>query len=239
VERTDLAHEITYSAVTSEDLATLPELMLRAQIPLANLIDLRLYRTFVSDALRQQGPHIMLVRKQGKIIGWSIAIIDSRSYWLHFIYRHLPMGLRIVHTYCKRRIVQIRQCVKVKPIAFVSDGCADHAIPLDVNAWGKGGPHTAKLLNTTILPFFRGQSLAEMLQWHHLSELCRLGIRRVEAYVNKDNKRWNYFNARKGFRFVAVRGPCLLMVQDLHQPIPPGPTDISRDQPCLNDSDQQ
>ena len=62
---------------------------------MAGRVDPALYRAFIEDALRGRGPHIMVVKAWGRIVGWSIGVIHSRRYWISFLARHPAAGIKI------------------------------------------------------------------------------------------------------------------------------------------------
>ena len=87
----------------------------------------------------------------------------------------------------------------------------------ECNNWGKDGSHTARLIDTTVLPSFRGAGLGGKLQYHHLRELRKLGILRAEAYVRADKSGWLHFNARSGFKVAGKKAHSVLIVNDLEE----------------------
>ncbi len=85
------------------------------------------------------------------------------------------------------------------------------------NHWGRGGRTTARLIDTTVLPAFRGSGLGGRLQHHHLKELRRLGILRAEAYVRAEKTGWLLFNARSGFKVASHKADSVLIAIDLEE----------------------
>ncbi len=218
----DPYEELQYGPVTAGDGALLAQLLLHERISLAGCVDPALYRAFIEDALHGRGPHIMLVRARGRIVGWSIGVIDSRGYWLSFLREHPATGIRILAGLCLQKY-RNRKERKGKSTGIEQNGPELESLPTaGYDHWGRDGSHTARLVDTTILPAFRGAGLGGRLQYHHLRELRKLGIRRAEAYVRADKFEWLHFNARNGFKVAAKKANSVLIVNDLEESLGDG-----------------
>jgi hypothetical protein len=206
-----------YGLLAMDEGTTLAGLLLQERISVAGRLDPAIYRAFIEDALGRRGPHIMVVRACGRIVGWSIGVIDSRRYWISFLTRHPVVGIRILAGLCLQRCKQ-RRAMRGEPVSQEErEPDLPRWLPADHCLWGKDGRRTARLIDTTVLPSLRGTGLGGELQFHHLKELRRLGILRAEAYVRIDKSGWLRFNARSGFKVVGNKAQSLLMAIDLQE----------------------
>jgi hypothetical protein len=212
----DTPHEdFQYGPLKENDSALLAQLLMQERISVAGRVDLALYRAFIRDALAGRGPHIMVVQACGSIVGWSIGVVDSRRYWTSFLARHPAAGIKILIGLFLRKYGQHKEARRELTVA---EKCRiDPGTPPSANCdnWGKGGRRTARLIDTTVLPLFRGTGLGGRLQYHHLKELRKLGILRAEAYVRAEKTGWLLFNARSGFKVAAKIGHSYLIINDL------------------------
>jgi ribosomal protein S18 acetylase RimI-like enzyme len=206
--------DIEYCALKVEDAALLAQLLTQERISLAGRVDPALYRALIEDALGGRGPHIMVVKVCGKIVGWSIGLINSRRYWISFLGKHPGMGVKILiglcRQHCRNRNEVHRACscgreneTGIEALPKAKDG-----------EWGRRGSDTVRIVDITILPSSRGAGLGARLQVHHLNALFRLGVRRAEAYVRADKIGWLLFYARIGFKISGKKATSLLIVKD-------------------------
>ncbi len=256
--------DIRYGIVGADDAAPLAHLMMQERISLAGRVDPFLYRAFIQDGLDGRGPHIMVVKACGRIVGWSIGVIDSRRYWISFLGRHPATAIKVLACLFLQRYrnhkdastlgrksvassgghgeaVPTLQCFRFRRVGrfFLPTGIMHELMPVcarakltvavrprsdlerlplaDYDNWGKDGRHTARLIDTTVLPSFRGSGLGGNLQVHHLRALRKRGIRKAEAYVRVHKSGWLQFNARSGFRVAAQKANSVLIVIDLDQ----------------------
>ncbi len=213
----DPGEGIQYGVISAGDSAPLAELLMRERISLAGRVDPALYRGFIEDALRGRGPHIMVVKAWGRIVGWSIAVIDSRRYWISLLRRQPAAGVKILACLFLQKY-RNRKERSGRLAGAEWRGLDPESLPMaEYDNWGKDGSHTARLIDTTILPSFRGAGLGGKLQDHHLRELRKLGIRRTEAYVRADKSGWLHFNARSGFKVAGKNANSVLIVNDLEE----------------------
>jgi GNAT superfamily N-acetyltransferase len=216
--RKELSHKaIEYGLLTGDEGTRLAKLLLQERISVAGRVDPAIYRAFIEDALEERGPHIMVVKACGRIVGWSIGVINSRRYWISFLVRHPVAGIRILSGLCLQRYRQHKETRRVWTSYEERESELPRWPPADPNSWGKNGRHTARLIDTTVLPSLRGTGLGSKLQYHHLRELRRLGILRAEAYVRVEKSGWLRFNARSGFKVVGKKTHSLLIANDLEE----------------------
>jgi len=209
--------DIQYGIVGADDAAPLAYLMMQERISLAGRVDPVLYRPFLEDALAERGPHIMVVKACGRIVGWSIGVIDSRRYWISFLGRHPATAIKVLAGLFLQRY-RNHKAARANLTGLARPRSDLERLPLaDYDNWGKDGRHTARLIDTTVLPSFRGAGLGGNLQVHHLRVLRKLGIRKAEAYVRVDKSGWLQFNARSGFKVATHKANSVLIVIDLDQ----------------------
>jgi GNAT superfamily N-acetyltransferase len=208
---------VEYGLLTRNEGSRLAELLLQERISVAGLRDPAIYRAFIEDALSGRGPHIMVVKACGSIVGWSIGVIDSRRYWISFLLRHPVAGIRILAGLCLQRYRQHKEIRRDWTSQEGRESELPRWLPADPDSWGKNGRHTARLIDTTVLPSLRGTGLGGKLQYHHLRELRRLGILRAEAYVRVEKSGWLRFNARSGFKVAGKKAHSLLIANDLEE----------------------
>jgi GNAT superfamily N-acetyltransferase len=207
--------DIQYGPVSVGDAGPLVQLLVQERISLAGRVDLALCRAFIEDALGGRGPHIMVVKARGRIVGWSIGVINSRRYWISFLARHPAVGIKIPFSWLLQKYLNHREAKAELRVAKKRESDLEGLPAAQYDHWGKNRRHTARLIDTTVLPSFRGTGLGGTLQYHHLRELRKLGIRTAEAYVRVSKSGWLQFNARSGFKVAGRKGHSVLIANDL------------------------
>jgi hypothetical protein len=209
--------DVAYGPIRTEDGEHLAQLLMQERVSVAGRMDPTLYRAFITDAIGGRGPHIMVVKACGRIVGWSIGVIDSRRYWISFLARHPAIGIKILTGLFLQKYRHLRETRKNSMVGEKSGPEPRDLPPAEHNHWGKGGRRTARLIDTTVLPAYRGAGMGGRLQYHHLKELRRLGILKTEAYVRAEKTRWLLFNTRSGFKVTAKKAANCLIINNLEE----------------------
>lgn len=204
-----------YGLLAKDEGKALAELFLQERISVAGRVDPVIYPAFIRDALEARGPHIMVVRMHGRIAGWSVGVIDSRRYWISFLFRHPLAGIGILAGLWLQRCRQFIKARRTTGDDKEPESSLPRWRPEDRYRWGKNGRSSARLIDTTVLPHLRGAGLGGELQFHHLRELRKQGILTAEAYVRIEKSGWLRFNARSGFKVAGRNAQSLLMAIDL------------------------
>ena len=121
--------DIQYGIVGADDAAPLAHLMMQERISLAGRVDPVLYRAFLEDALGGRGPHIMVVKVCGRIVGWSIGVIDSRHYWISFLGRHPATGIKVLAGLFLQRYRNHKDASTLGRKSVASSGGHGEAVP--------------------------------------------------------------------------------------------------------------
>jgi ribosomal protein S18 acetylase RimI-like enzyme len=206
---------IEYSPLKAEDGALLAQLLMQERISLAGRVDRALHRAFIEDALAGLGPHIMVVKAYGRVVGWSLGLINSRSYWTSCLSRHPGMGVKILIGLLRQRYRNYKEVNSILSCQRKNELDLEALPTARDGKWGTMGPDTVRIVDITILPSSRGAGLGGKLQLHHLKTLYRMGIRRAEAYVRADKTGWLLFYTRIGFKIAGKKANSLLIVNDL------------------------
>jgi ribosomal protein S18 acetylase RimI-like enzyme len=209
--------DIEYRTLKADDGPLLAQLLMQERISLGGRVDPALYRAFIEDALGGRGPHIMVAKAGGRIVGWSIGVINSRCYWMSFVGSRPGIGVKILIRLFFQRFRNRKRVNR----EFSCGGKIESTIEALPKArdgkWGKMEPDTVRITDITVLPSYRGVGVGGKLQVHHLRTLKSLGVRRAEAYVQTGKSGWLLFYSRIGFKIAGKKGNSLLVANDLEE----------------------
>lgn len=158
-------------------------------------------RTFFRRQLRDNRLNIFVALHENAIVGWTVAIQDSRKFWKAFIMHHPFWGARIILrklvSYC--RSISIAKNgkqvgTKSSPVGFFSNRTVMPA--------GEVAAH----LDITVLPQYRNCGVASKLQERQLQDLKVKGVKLVTASIAEWNSRSVRFHEKHGWVFHGVEG---------------------------------
>lgn len=170
-------------------------------------------RTFFRTQRRDRRLNIFLALSNNEIVGWTIAIQDSRRFWKTFIAHHPFWGARIIlrklMSYFRNRhnrhIVQNGKELSSAPVAV--DPIGVQTI-LQTN-------EIAAHLDITIVPLYRKCGIASKLQQQQLQDLKGKGVRRITASIAEWNSRSVSFHEKQGWTFHGIVGGSWQISKDL------------------------
>lgn len=154
---------------------------------------------FVDESLSDWRASIVVATESGKIIGWSIAVINPRAFWKKFFLRHPLLAVPAIR---KRFATRKRN----RSEASRRNRDANGEIPHQENwtrdeqsDWGASRNSVARHIDITVTESRRGAGIGSKLQDEHLRTLSASGITRVDAVISTSNTRSIHFHIKQGW----------------------------------------
>lgn len=170
----------------------------------------RFTRTFFRRGRRDSRLNVILALHNDQIIGWSVAIQDSRKFWKAFISHHPLWGMRIILrklvSYLRNRgVAQNRN--QLSSVLAAVDPIENQAILQTCEI--------ASHMDITVVPQYRRFGVASELQQLQLRDLKDKGIRRITASIVEWNNRSVSFHRKRGWMFHGLDGSGWRISKDL------------------------
>ncbi|MFH1681002.1 MAG: GNAT family N-acetyltransferase [Candidatus Eisenbacteria bacterium] len=210
---------ILFRPVETGDIPALVPSLVQADISVMGLKDPSLWKDFVKDAVAGGHPSVYVALDGSELIGWSIALTDSRPYWTRFFLRRPLLGAGLALAALRAAWGGGRG---VEPSSAESPAGAPEGAPAEPEwprtadrPWGTSRRDIVRHLNMTILGEKKRSGVGTGLLMAHLVDLGRKGATRVDAYVRATNTPSVRFTKKFGWSLVAVRGDLCLITMDL------------------------
>ena len=201
-------------SVTLEDVNALPHRLGENGIEFLGLRCVNIYKAVISDAIVQRNVSIIIANDGVELIGWTIAVIDSRNYWMRFLLRHPFLAARAV----TKRILGSKRLLEgpppSKPHKLPQSSKERWQMTID-RRWGVSSPLIARHLNITVLERFRQGGVATMLQDTQIEELRGRGANQIDAYIHTSNEPSIAFHKKKGWALVKEEMGMLQITLDM------------------------
>ena len=196
---------VLYRKMSEEDINEL-SLQLSQNGVYGPLKKLSFTKAFLRRGLRDTRLNVFLAIVHGRIVGWTIAIRCSRTFWVRFLATHPLWSIQIV-TQRIRSILnqQGRVTSEFRIASEQSEGKGSdsvHAIKPD---------EIASHLDITVLSEYRERGVAVALQKIQLHDLRQAGVKRVCGVVAEWNlpsirfhrkNSWQFMGNREGFHLI-------------------------------------
>lgn len=167
-------------------------------------------RTFFSRKRRDHRLNVFLALNENAIVGWTVAIQDSRRFWKDFIMHHPFWGTRIIFrklvSYCRSRGI-VRNEKQLRPIPST--------LGLIGNLTVLQSCEIAAHMDITVLSQYRKCGVASKLQELQLQDLKMKGVRRITASIAEWNSRSVNFHEKHGWVFHGLVGANWQISKDL------------------------
>lgn len=172
------------------------------------LSDERFLRAVIDDAIRDRRAQMVLAFADGKIVGWSIAIIHPRLYWKTFFMRHPLWGLRAL--LARLRLWRKKfsggheanfSLSKTGTETGTESLAGAWQTPANV-AWGQSKNTIAKHIDISLLADFQNLGIGSRLQRVQLDYLANRGVERLDAVVSKNNVQSIRFHHARGWSLI-------------------------------------
>ena len=147
----------------------------------------RVYAALINDALASRDLMIAVASRQGRLVGFSIIAWNWSRLKLVFALRHPIVGLTIVLSMLRSRLLGRRVDEALGSAArerFRSDAQISST---RVPNWADGGRRIAKLIHTAVVPEHRRQGIGLGLKAFYVDVLRARGFRRVDARIDPAN----------------------------------------------------
>lgn len=167
-------------------------------------------RDFFRQGLRDRRLNVLLALCDNNIIGWTIAIQESRSFWLSFMALHPVWGVRIA--YRKLQAIFASSCsvvalneLRSSSATLAGAACSDVPMPHEVAAH----------IDISVASDFRRLGVASELQRLQLKSLKAKGIKRITASIAEWNTQSRQLHEKYGWNFHHVVGGQWQISKDL------------------------
>lgn len=198
---TRLNDTIKYQLLDQSRLAPFVKLISSHGISILDMSDQAFLQDIFQDAVKGQNPvAIIAIDSQGNIMGWNIAIINSRNYLIKFLAKH--------PTYLFRKIFN----------GFPRSGRGKYGVSRNSNEplisreidwpqtmpvhWGQSNPLVARHIDITVLENIRHSGIGKNLHLELEMTLRRKSVQRIDACIHSGNLISQIFHVKAGWALV-------------------------------------
>ncbi len=184
-ERKDSFH---IRPLETSDLPALCDLMEEAKVSIGSLNSKPAYYAICRDALLNDKVVIVVAEKGKHLAGYVVAIVDCKSYWINFPFRHPISFLSVIFhrlagkVFTKRDIkkhIEITEDAQPKEISKTPSG----------RIWRQSSSEIAKIANIHVFNDYRRMGIGRELYKSLFRLLAKRGIKRVDAITALYNNR--------------------------------------------------
>lgn len=163
-------------------------LMEKANVSLGNFNSKPAYYAICRDALLTDKVVIIVAEKERHLAGYVVAIVDCKTYWVNFPFRHPISFLRIVsrklagkifRKHTKNKHSEIKERALLEKISKVPSG----------RTWAESSSEIVKIANIHVFEDYRRMGIAKGLYKHLFHLLANRGVKRVDAITALYNNR--------------------------------------------------
>ena len=171
-----------------KDLLPLCGLMEEANVSIGSLNSTSAYYAICQDALLNDKVVIVLAEKEKHLVGYVVAIINPKLYWISFPFCHPVSTLNLIFhrlhgkIFIKHEVknhVEITETAQPKEISKVPSG----------RTWTQSSPEIAKIANIHVLNDYRRIGIGRELYKFLFRLLAGHGIKRLDAITALHNRR--------------------------------------------------
>ncbi len=205
---------IQFRTPAPTDVETLSRLMEQHSITMAGLSGKSFLHAVVADATTGERVNIVLADSDGRIVGWSIALINPRSYWKSFLFFHPILGARVICRRVRFRLAAYREIPGAANLDSDPFG-ETQWLQRSTVMWGSSCDSVAKHIDITVCSPLRNSGIGCQLQQAHLESLRACGVKRVDAVISKGNVPSVKFHIKLGWSLVRTDEQTLYITKDI------------------------
>lgn len=210
MDRVEKLRTCIFREMIQDDVDALVGMLSQECVYIAQIKSDHFARTFFRRQRSDNRLNIFLALDENAIVGWTVAIQDSRNFWKAFIVHHPFWGTRILFrklvSYChSRSILKEREQLDVTPFPV---GLLGNRTVLQKS-------EIAAHLDITVLPQYRKRGIASRLQELQLRDLRSKGVRCITANIAEWNSRSVSFHRKHGWVFHGLKGANWEISKDL------------------------
>lgn len=205
---------IKYSRLTREQVPLIVKLLMSYGITFVGLSSFKFLSQVMDDAVIAGNPIVTIATTMsGDIVGWSIAIRNSRHYWKKFI---------ILHPFYVAKIFMVRIFkMLISANNFISDSsCSINKYNIlwknkSCIVWGESNPNVARHIDITVLEGFRQRGIGARLYSEQFKSIKSESVERIDASICSYNIASQYFHIKNGWDFVKIKNNCIYITKNI------------------------
>ncbi len=197
------SQNIIYSQLTRDHVPPLVELLVSYGIDLIGLSDRHFLTHVMNGAANTGNPNVIVAStSSNEIIGWTIAIKNSRQYWRRFLRSHQFYALNILLTRCTGALRNLGT-VSVSTGPLSQD-------PVDIwpnrsgIVWGQSSPQVARHIDITVLEYYQHLGVGQNLYLEQIKTLESDSVSRIETCIRGHNTPSQRFHIKQGWSLVKI-----------------------------------
>jgi hypothetical protein len=206
---------IQYSRLTQEHLPSITKLLMSHGITLAGLSGYHFLSRIMKDAAITGNPNVVIATTSSDgIIGWSIAIRNSRHYWKRFLLSHPMYIIKILLARATALLRSLESVPVSSRPAKVTDLFWRNRSSI---AWGQSNPHVARHVDITVLEQFRQLGVASGLYLEQFKALTTDSVTRIDACIRSNNTPSQRFHIKEGWSLVKIEHGWIYVTKSLSE----------------------
>ncbi len=206
--------EIKYSLITNQYICKLVNELTLHQLTLIGLKSKKFLMDILTDAVNYGNPNVIIALNiENKIVGWNIAIINSKKYWINFLLTHsyyIPFYiLRQIKEKLYTKYIPInRNSVQIKPPLL--NWKKDESIH-----WGESNANVARHIDINVIENYQDKHIGTYLQSIQIDVLQRKKVHRIDACISKNNIKSQIFHSKRNWILVREDNSMLYIVKKI------------------------
>lgn len=167
------------------ELEDLCNLLLEMRPPIAGLTNRRIYRSIGREALKNDKVIIVIAKDDRKIVGFTIAVIDWKKFWLKFSRSNPIIAIEIV---LKRIMEKIKANKKQRTLIKNEEEIKEFfASEQTEKSWSDSSPQIAKVVYTGVSENYRKKGIGKMIGNYRFKVLTERGVVRIDLQLDPKN----------------------------------------------------
>jgi predicted acetyltransferase len=205
---------ITFKMMEPADVDLAIQLLLESSTHIAGLSSPEIYRAFCREGVRRKQLITILAREGEKGAGFVSAIINSRSFWQKFCWRHPMVSIKIIAHRLLKKIAH-KKTASSGPLS--PETPPQGTIPTDYGQrlWRQSSPVIAKIIYIGVSKDYRQQGIASQLYTLLFQELAQRQIKRVDATMDISNPASIRLHEKTGWTILPFTNSSLVATKNL------------------------
>lgn len=168
----------------------------RNGVCIGQIKDKRFTRAFLRRGLNDASLKVFLAIANHQVVGWTIAIRNSRRYWKRFLLPHPLWAMRILACRLRGTITKFKLAkgshTEQDVVSQFHLGRVSHESHLEPD-------EIATHIDITVLGEYRQQGIATKLEQMLADELKRSGVTQLKGVIAEWNDKSQFFHEKRGW----------------------------------------
>jgi len=194
------------------ELEDLCNLFLEMRPHIAGLANRRIYQSIGRGALKNDNLIIVIAKDNSRIVGFTIAVIDWKKFWIKFSRSNPMIAIEIV---MKRMMEKIKVNKVPKTLKTNREELKGFfASEQTEKSWGDSSPQIAKVVCTGVSENYRKKGIGSMMGNYRFKILTERGVERIDTNLDPKNIPAIKLNYKLGYK-IYRSGNRLFVSKDL------------------------